>query len=283
MEKKIAVNKDATQTTEGGKSGSLFATLAIPIAIVAAVVIYMFILGNPANFEGGDTNNHPLPGNYLGIVYKGGVIVPILVSMLIMILAFSIERFLTISKAKGSKGIEGFVRTIRQKLNNHDINGAMAVCDAQKGSVANVVKAGLHKYKEMQTDTVLPKDQKVLAIQKEIEESTALELPMLEKNLVIISTIASISTLVGLIGTVLGMIKAFSALAAGGAPDAVGLAAGISEALINTALGITGSAIAIIMYNFFTSKIDELTYSIDEAGFSIIQTYASQEGNKMNA
>lgn len=283
MEKKIAVNKDATQTTEGGKSGSLFATLAIPIAIVAAVVIYMFILGNPANFEGGDTNNHPLPGNYLGIVYKGGVIVPILVSMLIMILAFSIERFLTISKAKGSKGIEGFVRTIRQKLNNHDINGAMAVCDTQKGSVANVVKAGLHKYKEMQTDTVLPKDQKVLAIQKEIEESTALELPMLEKNLVIISTIASISTLVGLIGTVLGMIKAFSALAAGGAPDAVGLAAGISEALINTALGITGSAIAIIMYNFFTSKIDELTYSIDEAGFSIIQTYASQEGNKMNA
>jgi len=283
MEKKIAVNKDATQTTEGGKSGSLFATLAIPIAIVAAIVIYMFILGNPANFEGGDTNNHPLPGNYLGIVYKGGVIVPILVSMLIMILAFSIERFLTISKAKGSKGIEGFVRTIRQRLNNHDVNGAIAACDAQKGSVANVVKAGLHKYKEMQTDTVLPKDQKVLAIQKEIEESTALELPMLEKNLVIISTIASISTLVGLIGTVLGMIKAFSALAAGGAPDAVGLAAGISEALINTALGITGSAIAIIMYNFFTSKIDELTYSIDEAGFSIIQTYASQEGNKMNA
>ena len=99
------------------------------------------------------------------------------------------------------------------------------------------------------------------------------------KQRFIISTIASIATLVGLIGTVLGMIKAFSALSAGGAPDAVGLANGISEALINTALGITGSAIAIIMYNFFTSKIDELTYSIDEAGFSIIQTFASQEGN----
>ena len=120
-------------------------------------------------------------------------------------------------------------------------------------------------------------------IQKEIEETTALELPMLEKNLVIISTIASIATLVGLIGTVLGMIKAFSALSAGGAPDAVGLANGISEALINTALGISGSAIAIIMYNFFTSKIDELTYSIDEAGFSIIQTFASQEGNTTKA
>jgi biopolymer transport protein ExbB len=134
----------------------------------------------------------------------------------------------------------------------------------------------------MSRDQVLPKDQKVLAIQKEIEESTALELPMLEKNLVIISTIASISTLVGLIGTVLGMIKAFSALATAGSPDAVALANGISEALINTALGIIGSTLAIIAYNFFTSKIDALTYSIDEAGFSIIQTFASQHGETTN-
>ena len=73
-------------------------------------------------------------------------------------------------------------------------------------------------------------------------------------------------------------VKAFSALAQGGGPDAVGLANGISEALINTALGISTSALAIIAYNFFTSKIDELTYSIDEAGFSIIQTFSAQHG-----
>jgi biopolymer transport protein ExbB len=121
-------------------------------------------------------------------------------------------------------------------------------------------------------------DQKVLAIQKEIEESTALELPMLEKNLVIISTIASIATLTGLLGTVFGMIRAFAALAQAGTPDAVALANGISEALINTALGIGTSALAIVAYNYFTSKIDELTYSIDEAGFSIIQTFAGQHG-----
>lgn len=238
----------------------------------------MFILGNPANFEGGNPENHPLPGNYLGVVYKGGIIVPMLISLNLMILVFAIERFLTISKARGSKSIESFVRTIRQKLNVNDINGALAACDAQKGSVANVVKSGLHKYKEMEQDNTLAKDQKILAIQKEIEESTALELPMLEKNLVIISTIASISTLVGLIGTVLGMIKAFSALATAGSPDAVALANGISEALINTALGIIGSTIAIVAYNYFTSKIDALTHSIDEAGFSIIQTYAAQHG-----
>ncbi|GAA4307299.1 MotA/TolQ/ExbB proton channel family protein [Nibribacter koreensis] len=257
----------------------MFASIVIPIAIIAAILIYMFILGNPANFEGGDNANHPLPGNYLGQVYKGGFIVPILISIVILVIAFAIERYLTISKAKGTKGLEQFVRNVRQKLNMNDINGAIAICDQQKGSVANVVKAGLLKYQEMHTDTSMTKDQRILAIQKEIEETTALELPMLEKNLVIISTIASISTLVGLIGTVLGMIKAFAALAtAGGAPDATQLANGISEALINTALGITGSTIAIIAYNYFTSKIDELTYSIDEASFSIIQTYAAQHG-----
>jgi biopolymer transport protein ExbB len=72
------------------------------------------------------------------------------------------------------------------------------------------------------------------------------------------------------------MIKAFAALATAGSPDAVALANGISEALINTALGISTSAIAIIMYNYFTTKIDGLTYSIDEIGFSLAQTFASK-------
>jgi biopolymer transport protein ExbB len=69
------------------------------------------------------------------------------------------------------------------------------------------------------------------------------------------------------------MIKAFAALATAGAPDASALANGISEALINTALGIASSAFAIISYNYFTSKIDTLTYSIDEMGFSISQSF----------
>ncbi|MFD2248582.1 MotA/TolQ/ExbB proton channel family protein [Pontibacter ruber] len=277
MEKKTAVvSKDANVEVKNSPAGSLFATIVIPLAILACVLIYMFVLGNPANFEGGSNENHPLPGNYLGIVYKGGWVVPVLMALVLMVFIFAIERTLTISKAKGSKSVAAFVRTISAKLNQRDINGAIAACDAQKGSVANVVKAGLLKYKEMQNEHELLKAEKVAAIQKEIEESTSLELPMLEKNLVVISTIASISTLVGLIGTVLGMIKAFSALAASGSPDATALSNGISEALINTALGITGSAMAIVAYNYFTSKIDELTYSIDEAGFSIISTFAAQ-------
>ncbi|GAB2948877.1 MotA/TolQ/ExbB proton channel family protein [Hymenobacter coalescens] len=288
MEQKNATNKPATAPrpaapaapkTGEAKGGSALAAIVIPLALVVSYLVWKFVMGDPSHFQGNNNHNNPLPGDYLGIVYKGGVIVPILMSMFLIVITFSIERFLTIGRAKGSKSIESFVRTVRQKLNVNDITGAIAACDQQKGSVANVVKSGLLKYQEMARERGMDKDQKILAIQKEIEESTALELPMLEKNLVIISTLASVATLVGLLGTVFGMINAFAALANAGAPDAVGLANGISEALINTALGILTSAIAIIAYNFFTSKIDELTYSIDEAGFSIIQTFASQHGD----
>lgn len=266
---------NTTEATQGAKRSN-FASFAIPVLIACGFLLYFFVMGSPSNFENGDTNSHPVNegvGHVLGLIYKGGMIVPILLSLVLMDITFSIERFLTIGKAQGKGNIETFVRKVRSLLNSNQIDAAIAECDKQKGSVANVVRATLVKYKEMAADSNLDKDQKILAIQKELEEATTLELPMLEKNLVIIATMASVSTLVALLGTVLGMIRAFSALATSGAPDSVALANGISEALINTALGIGNSAIATIMYNVFTSKIDAMTYAIDEAGFSITQTF----------
>ncbi|MFN5318130.1 MAG: MotA/TolQ/ExbB proton channel family protein [Bacteroidia bacterium] len=257
--------------------GSIFATSVILISIIVCWIVFKYIMGDASHFEGGDAElGHPKPGDILGIVYKGGFIVPILMSIVLIIIAFSIERFITILKAKGRGRLNVFIRNLQNMINNNQIETALEECDKQKGSLANVMKAGLQRYRILQNDSTMDKDQKVVAMQKELEEATALELPMLSKNLVIISTCASIATLVGLIGTVLGMIKAFSALAQAGAPDAVALANGISEALINTALGITGSTVAIIMYNYFTTQIDGLTYKIDESGFSLVQTFASQ-------
>ncbi len=265
--------KTSNSLSDNLKSG--FAAIVIPIEIGIAFVIYYLVLGNPANFQGNDPANHPLPGNYMAIVYKGGIIVPILLSLLMMVLTFGIERLLTISRATGKGSIKNFVQHIRALLKSNNIAQAIAECDKQKGSVANVVKAGLSKYSEVAKDNTLETEKKIALVQKDIEETTQLEMPMLEKNLVIIATIASVATLLGLLGTVLGMIKAFAALATAGAPDSVALANGISEALINTALGIGTSAIAIIMYNFFTSKIDSLTYGIDEASYSIVQNFTA--------
>lgn len=251
---------------------SAFAGLVIVVCLIVAHLLFHFVMGASSNF---DADGHPLPGNFLGIVYKGGFIVPILMSFLLIVVTVSIERFLTISKATGTSSVEGFVRKIQSLLSSNNIDSAIKACDEQKGSVGNVVKSTLEKYKDMKNEQGMDKEQKIAAIQKSMEEATSLEMPSLEKNLTILSTLASVATLVALLGTVLGMIRAFAAMAQAGAPDSSALATGISEALINTAIGIGTSAVSIIAYNFFTSKIDTLTYSIDEAGMSITQTFSS--------
>jgi biopolymer transport protein ExbB len=257
------------------KSGGIPAGILMLLIFVAAVLIYMFILGDGSHFQGGDNANEPIGGDYFGMVYKGGIIVPILMACFLSSIIFTLERFFTLGKASGSGDLGGFVRKIQGYLSSGDISSAVKACDAQKGSVGNVTKAALTKYSQLQSDTAMDKEQKLAALSKEVEESTSLEMPSLQKNLTILATLASVSTLIGLLGTVIGMIKAFSALGASGAPDSSKLAGGISEALINTALGIGTSAICIVFYNYFTAKIDDLTYNIDEVGLSINNTFAA--------
>jgi biopolymer transport protein ExbB len=265
------------QTANTVKNGfKLPPIVVIIVALIVAELIFHLVFGASSNFKD-PAKKEVLPGNYMGLIYHGGFIVPFLLSMFIVLITFSIERFLTINKAHGTGSIEAFLQSVKSKLSSHDINGALADCAKQKGSVANVVQAGLHKYAEMEKNTELSGEQKILNIQKEVEESTSLELPALEANLTVISTIATVGTLVALLGTVLGMLRSFSALGQAGATDTSALAQGISEALVNTAIGIATSALAIIMYNYLTSKIDSLTYAIDEIGYSISQSFASSK------
>ncbi len=256
-------------------SGVGTAPVVILLCFIVAVCIFKFVYGDPSNFMNNDPNNHPLPGNMLGTIYKGGVVVPIIQTLLLTVLVLSIERWFAIGKAKGKGNITRFVQNIKEALSENNIAKARELCDKQKGSVANVVYAALVKYEEMEKTTDLTKDQKVLSIQKALEEATALELPTMEQNLPVIATMTTLGTLMGLLGTVIGMIKSFAALANAGSPDSVALSAGISEALVNTAFGIATGALALISYNYFTSKIDTITYCIDEVGFSLVQSYAA--------
>lgn len=257
------------------KSGGISSGLIILILFIVAEAFYHLYLGDGSHFEGNDHNNEPLPGDFFGIVYKGGFIVPILFTCFLTSLTFTIERLFTLSKAKGTSSIDEFVRKVQVLLNQNDINGALKECDKQKGSIGNVVNAALKKYQQLTTDTELDKEQKLVALSKEIEEATSLEMPSLEKNLTIIATLASVATLIGLLGTVLGMLRSFAAMGQSGSADSAALAAGISEALVNTALGIGTSAICLIAYNYFTSIIDGITYNIDEIGLSITNNYAA--------
>lgn len=262
------------------KSGNLISWLAPIICIVVGYIIWRFVMGDPNGFNqpdnsGGFWPKHAKPKNGLHGIYEGGIIVPLLIGMLLMVITFSIERLLTINKALGKGSIANFIRKVQYHLANRNVDAALAECDKQRGSVANVMKAGLRRYKEMIGNTEMDTEQKVIAIHKEVEEATALELPMLQRNLVFLSTITSVGTLVALLGTVIGMIRSFSALGEEGGGDTGALAVGISEALYNTALGIGTSALALIMYNIFTTKIDSITYGIDESGFTLTQSFAS--------
>ena len=266
---KTATKKEVSSNVGGIKSASI----VILICFILAVCIYIFVFGAGANFKDGNNANAPL--NLLGTVYKGGIIVPVLLTCLLTVIVLTVERWIALAKAKGSGNITKFVENVKDALRAKDINKAEELCRKQKGTVGAVVYATLQKYKEMDQDHVLEKEQKLTSIQQTLEEATALEMPMLQQNLPIVATLTTLGTLIGLLGTVLGMIKSFQALAASGAPDSTELSTGISEALVNTAFGIATAALALIAYNFYTNKIDNMTYAIDELGFSIVSTFAA--------
>ncbi len=272
----------AASSVQAKQSSNAISWIAPVVCIIAGYLIWRFIFGNDSGFKepdasGGFWPKHHKPIGEMNKIYEGGIIVPFLIGLFLMVIVFSIERFLTIRKAMGAGNATDFIRKVQYHLANKNIDAAIAECDKQKGSVGNVMKAGLKKYREMTGEAVMDHEQKIQAIQKEVEEATALELPMLSKNLVFLSTITSLGTLIALLGTVLGMIRSFGALGdAGGGGDASALAVGISEALYNTALGISTSSFALVMYNVFTTKIDSITYGIDETSFTLTQSFATQ-------
>lgn len=261
------------------KGVGMMSGIIIVACIFVGWLIWQFIMGAEANFEPGSFDTeHPKPINTLGMVYMGGFIVPILLGMLLMVIVFSFERYFVLAKASGKANLDKFMSNVQSSIKAGNIDDAISACDKQQGSVANAIKSALVKYQDVKKEGFTSEEASE-TIHKEIEEATSLEMPMLEKHMTILSTLVSLGTLGGLLGTVSGMIKAFGALASAGTPDQAALATGISEALINTATGIATSALAIVTYNFFTSKIDTLTYSIDEAGSTIVNTYRKFRGS----
>lgn len=273
-------NKNVASDVKGIKN----AIWVIVICFILAELFYVFGLGNGANFKFSDAGNYFIhfikpeavtsaPQNLMGTMYMGGIVVPIILTCLFTVIVLAVERFIALKKAAGKGNQTKFVANIKQALNNKDIAKAEQLCREQKGTVGAIVYSALQKYKEMETAN-LPKEQKLSIIQQQIEEATALEMPSLQQNLPICATMTTLGTLLGLFGTVLGMIKSFSALSASGSPDSTALSTGISEALVNTASGIATASLALIAYNYFTNKIDNLTYAVDELGFALVNTYA---------
>jgi len=239
---------------------SVFFFILLIVAIVTGYIIWAYMLPE-----------------YLR---EGGPLVAGLISMLVLLIGFIIERWLTLRNARGKSSVQAFFKKVITMLNSGDFEGAIAACDKQRGSVANIIRAGIERYNAVKDDATLAGEKKVEETQRAIDEANSLEVPLLERNLIALSTIASIATMWGLLGTTIGMIRAFSATGhrKGGVIDAQALAVGISEALVNTAGGLANAILGIIAYNVFVNKVDAFNYTIDEASYEVMQLIKGKEG-----
>jgi biopolymer transport protein ExbB len=256
-----------------GFNGVKEAWIILLFCALAGYAVWFFVMGNPDNFQGGDRNGHP--ANLLGTVYKGGFVVGLILTLLFTVICLGVERFLAIKSASGKMNLAKFTAQVKDAIKAQNFTEAKNLCNKMQGSVANVVLASITMYENVENEATLKKAAKIAKIQQAHEEAIQLEMPTLQMNMPMVATIVSLGTLTALFGTVLGMIGSFQALSAGGGADSMALSAGISEALVNTASGILTSWVATVVYNFFSNKIDKLTYALDEIGFTIAATYDS--------
>ncbi len=242
--------------------------IVVPLYFIAAVAVAIIAWWNLPQLG-------PLGKN----MKDGGPLVSMLILLLILQVTFVLERVWSLNKAKGRGSLPDFLNNVRKRIQAKDVQGAIELCSKQRGSAANVMRAGLERYNAMVAEGA-PKDKIVAETQAAIQEANGLEVPLLERNLIALSTIASISTMVGLLGTVIGMIRSFAALGHTGAVDATKLAVGISEALINTAGGLIVAILGIVMYNVFVTRVDGFNYMMDEASYEAVQLLAASASDK---
>jgi biopolymer transport protein ExbB len=187
----------------------------------------------------------------IDMVIKGGpIMVPILLCSVIS-LAIVVERFLSLRRNRILK--YDVLQRIEELLRDRKIPEATTLCKRYPSSMTRILLAAILNHDKSRQD-----------IKEIIEDAGRHEIPVLERYLTILGTIASIAVLLGLLGTVIGMIRTFNAIAALGYGHPEALAGGISEALIATAAGLTIAIPTLVLYNFFMSKVDSLTVEMEK-------------------
>ncbi|MBN1464468.1 MotA/TolQ/ExbB proton channel family protein [candidate division KSB1 bacterium] len=190
---------------------------------------------------------------------RGGIImVPLLLSS-VLALAIVIERAISLRRSKIL--VPEIISVVEEFSSNEDVKLATSLCEKNRGAFANIILTGL------QNRNLSPDEVRELLIDQGRQEVRSLErgLPALE-------TIAGIAPLLGLLGTVLGMIKVFTVISKQGTGQASLLAGGISEALITTVTGLIIGILALIMYNYFSHRAENYILDIEKYTTQLMQT-----------
>ncbi|MGC8766666.1 MAG: MotA/TolQ/ExbB proton channel family protein [Brevinematia bacterium] len=173
--------------------------------------------------------------------------------------AVAIERYFFLKKTK--KSISKLFEITKEKILKGDIRDVLAICDAEKSPASNILKTALEARLKGATRE---------EIEASVEEITKIELPILNKYLYILGTMVTISPMLGLLGTVLGMIKSTEVLAEKGLSSPSELLAGIAEALITTAAGLIVAISLLVIYNYLVNEVEEITQEIESKVSEII-------------
>jgi len=205
------------------------------------------------------------------MIKNAGPLVIALFFLSILTISFVIERFLVMGVARGKLGHQKFLSAMKKALARKDMSALDSLCKENKGSDSRVVRGLIATY-EQHKDTATPTELKE-ELSDRVNELTAVEGSLLERNLIAMATIASIATMMGLLGTVVGMIRSFAALSMGestAGPASQALARGIAEALVNTAGGLFVAITAIIFYNYFINRVDQYNFNMEESSKEFI-------------
>jgi len=192
---------------------------------------------------------------------RGGFMMyPLLIASLIAV-AFVIERAISLRKKKIL--IPEIISVVNNFTSLKDIDLATTICERYNGPLSNIVLLGLTNYEMNHAE-----------IRNLLEEEGRQEIRKLEKGLIVLETIAAIAPLMGLLGTVLGMIQVFAVIKEQGIGQTAALSGGISEALLTTVTGLFIGIPVLIAYNFFTSKAENLVLDIEKYANLLIQKIA---------
>ena len=236
-------------------------------------------IGKPLTVVNGGDHFFPLKmtpkDNIITFFQKFGFVFWPLALCSITALTFIIERLFTFVRNRSRIGTEEFIASITDSLRKENIMEAVSTCEEAGGPLANVLKAGLLRYSQAQIEE---RDISKEEIQESIEEASLLEIPELERNLPVLGTVAVVSPLFGLLGTVTGMISAFTTIALEGTGDPQQLAGGISQALLTTAAGLTVAIPCLIFFQLFDSWGNRHMVEISQVSTEIVNQLIIGEG-----
>lgn len=193
----------------------------------------------------------------------GPFMYPLLLSLLIGI-AVTVERFMSYKKVKINVG--PFLEKMGGFIRRGDVRGAADLCERTRGPVAAIMHAGLLRH-----------DKGLEAVEKAVESSGGIEMAYLEKGIVVLASVSSIAPMLGFLGTVSGMIRAFGEIAAAKNVEASLVAGGIQEALITTATGLSIAIPIQMSHNYFISRIGKFVVDMEEASIFLVDTLAEME------